>query len=146
MYFVARLVPALPMGGSLIWPLCPFDSPQQCGLLLLVFWDGFLISWHLRCPRLLWCIFRSSPRISHPTKEPRKDGHRNRGVGAPVLVATGVYLLPGPLSWADSKEMYVSISLCPIWICIKLTMSSHWRPSPNPLLHGYLWFSSLAFL
>ena len=65
LYFVAQFVPALTPGSSFIWFQYHFDIPTSLwGVLSII-----LISGITRFSRLILCVFYSSPRISHFSKE-----------------------------------------------------------------------------
>lgn len=81
-YFVNQIVPALFIGSSFIWLLCPFDISHHCVLLLL---STFLLFGTTRCPGFILYIFCPSSRISHLYKELwlhlLEGGIRNQDLG-----------------------------------------------------------------
>lgn len=92
-YFFAQVVPALAIGSSLYWLLCPsailWITVFLFGLGFLLLWlflSIFLLSGTKRCSGLNLCICCTSPRISHSSKEPWfllvENGIRNQDLGA----------------------------------------------------------------
>lgn len=100
-YFLAEIVPALAIGSSFSWRVCPFDIlPYHCGFFGLLVFELFLLSGTARYSRLILSIPCLSPQISLFPKDPgfllMENGTRHKGLGA--LVAPGVPLHLGPLS------------------------------------------------
>lgn len=75
-YYVAQLALALTIGNSFCWPLCPFGTPNHCGLLMcfilfcFVLLSASLFSSTTRWSRIILHISCPSPRISHLSNEP----------------------------------------------------------------------------
>ena len=67
--FVAYAFIGLAIRSSYRWPLCSFDRPLLLCCFVLSWLSAFLLSVITRCPRLIFYIFHTSPRINHLSKE-----------------------------------------------------------------------------
>lgn len=69
-YYVAQLALALTIGNSFCWPLCPFGTPNHCGLLMCFILFCFVLLSASLFSRIILHISCPSPRISHLSNEP----------------------------------------------------------------------------